>query len=76
MKIDYEKLKAFWQKRALSPYFWISTFSLMVLVSQQFGVDLSTVPFIGNYENIINAFFAFLSALGIAVDTSTPGIGD
>jgi uncharacterized membrane protein len=69
MKID---LKA----RLKSKYFWIALGSTILLVGQTFGMDMSEIPVIGNYEEVVNTVFAMLIALGAAVDTSTPGIGD
>lgn len=75
-KIDWKKLKENCLKRARNLYFWLGLGSIAVLFSQQLGFDLSTVPFVGDYESIVKAIFALLASLGVAVNTSTPGIGD
>lgn len=69
MKID-------WKARLKNKYFWIALGSAVILVGQTLGLDMSGIPVIGNYEEVVNTTFALLVALGIAVDTSTPGIGD
>jgi phi LC3 family holin len=69
MKID---LKA----RIKNKFFWVAIGSAVVLVIQTFGMDISKIPVVGNYEEVINTIFGVLAALGVAVDTSTPGIGD
>lgn len=54
---------------------WTGIISLVILLSQQFGFDLSNyIP--KNYVDIINAIFAILGALGVTVDTSTPTNSD
>jgi phi LC3 family holin len=65
-----------WKTRLTNKYFWLALGSAVVLVLQAFGMDISSVPVIGNYEEIVNAVFGVLVALGVAVNTSTPGIGD
>lgn len=63
------------KSRLLNKTFWVSLISLIVLLSQEFGVDISTIiP--KNYSDIVNTIFAILALLGIVVDTSTPGIND
>ena len=69
MKID-------WKARIKNKYFWIALGSAVILVGQTLGLDMSKIPVIGNYEEVVNTAFALLVALGIAVDTSTPGAGD
>jgi uncharacterized membrane protein len=69
MKIDLKK-------RIKNKYFWLALGSAVILVGQTFGMDMSEIPVIGNYEEVVNTVFAMLIALGVAVDTSTPGIGD
>ena len=61
--------------RLLSKTFWISLISLVVLLAQQIGFDITTIiP--KNYAEIVNTIFAIFALLGIVVDTSTPGISD
>ena len=64
-----------WKARITSKTFWVSTISLLVLLSQQIGFDLTTIiP--KNYVDIINTIFALLAVLGIVVDNSTKGLSD
>lgn len=54
---------------------WIGIFSLIILLSQQLGFDLSKyIP--SNYKDIINTTFTLLAIVGVTVDTSTNGISD
>jgi uncharacterized membrane protein len=69
MKIDL-------RKRIKNKFFWVAIGSAVVLVLQTLGLDISKIPVIGNYEEVINTIFGVLTALGVAVDTSTLGIGD
>lgn len=63
------------KSRLLNKAFWISLISLIVLLSQEFGFDISTIiP--KNYTDIVKTIFAILALIGIVVDTSTPGIND
>ena len=63
------------KSRLLNKTFWVSVISLIVLLSQEFGFDISTIiP--KNYTDIVNTIFAILALIGIVVDTSTPGIND
>lgn len=62
--------------RIKNKYFWLALGSAVILVGQTFGMDMSKIPVIGNYEEVVNTVFAMLIALGVAVDTSTPGVGD
>lgn len=64
-----------WKKRLESKSWWVGIISLVILLSQQFGFDL-TVYIPKNYVDIINTIFAILIALGVTVDTSTSGISD
>lgn len=64
-----------WVKRLQSKAWWIGIVSLVILLSQQMGFDLTTyIP--KNYTDIINTIFAILVALGVTVDTSTTGLSD
>jgi len=63
------------KSRLLNKTFWVSVISLIVLLSQEFGFDISTIiP--KNYSDIVNTIFSILALVGIVVDTSTPGIND
>jgi uncharacterized membrane protein len=62
--------------RIKNKYFWLALGAAVVLACQAFGIDISKIPVIGNYEEAINTVFTLLVALGVAVDTSTPGAGD
>jgi phi LC3 family holin len=64
------------KSRIKNKFFWVAIGSAVVLALQTFGFDISKIPVIGNYEEVINTIFGVLTALGVAVDTSTPGIGD
>jgi phi LC3 family holin len=64
------------KKRMKNKFFWVAIGSAVVLILQTFGLDISKIPVVGNYEEVINTIFAVLTALGVAVDTSTPGVGD
>ena len=68
MNIDFKA-------RIISKTFWISTISLVVLLSQQLGFDATTIiP--KNYVDIINTLFALLAVTGIVIDNSTKGLSD
>ena len=68
MKIDFKA-------RLSNKAWWIGIISLVVLLSQQLGLDLTQyIP--ENYADIINTIFAILAMLGITVDTSTYGLSD
>lgn len=63
------------ESRLKNKSWWVAIISLIILLSQQCGFDLSAyIP--KNYTDIINTIFTLLAALGITVDTSTPGISD
>jgi phi LC3 family holin len=64
-----------WKARITHKAWWIGIVSLVVLLSQQLGFDL-TLYIPKNYADIINTVFAILVALGVSVDTSTPTIND
>lgn len=64
-----------WNARITHKSWWIGIISLIILLSQQFGFDL-TIYIPKNYADIINTIFAILVALGVTVDTSTPTISD
>ena len=64
-----------WKQRITHKAWWISIVSLVILLSQQVGFDL-TVYIPKNYADIINTIFAILVAVGVTVDTSTTGFSD
>lgn len=59
-------------KRFRNNWFWISMFSLLVLVGNTTG--LYTIP--NDYRVIVDSILAILTGLGVMVDTSTPGFKD
>lgn len=64
-----------WKQRLKSKVWWVGIISLLILLSQQIGFDLSKfIP--KDYENIINSIFLILGMMGVSVDTSTAGIND
>lgn len=64
-----------WKARLTHKAWWISIISLIVVLSQQCGVDLTNyIP--KNYADIINTIFLILAAVGVSVDTSTPTMSD
>lgn len=61
--------------RLMSKTWWIGIISLVILLSQQCGFDLSQyIP--KNYADIINTIFTLLAGIGITVDTSSKGLSD
>lgn len=60
------------KKRFTNKAFWVAMFSLVAITGQVFGIY--EVP--DGYENWVNAVLVMLSALGVFVDTSSPGISD
>lgn len=69
-----------WTVRLKNKQFWISVIPAIALVIQAiaglFGytLDLSTV--VGKILAVVDAVFALLVILGIAVDPTTVGVGD
>jgi len=64
-----------WKQRLQSKVWWVGIISLLIVLSQQLGFDLSNyIP--KDYANIINSIFLLLGMLGVSVDTSTSGISD
>lgn len=61
-----------WKARLRSKAFWVSMVSLIVLLIKQLG--LIEVP--ENWNDVMTTVLSILSAMGIIVDTSTPGISD
>ena len=63
------------RSRMKNEAFWLGIISWIILIAQLCGFDATTIiP--KNYTNILNALFGFLGFLGVAVDTSTPGVSD
>jgi phi LC3 family holin len=56
--------------------FWVSLISAIILLLQQSRLTTLANYIPANYADIINTIFAIVTILGIAVDTSTPGISD
>lgn len=56
--------------------FWVSLISAIILLLQQVGLTTLANYIPANYADIINTIFVIATILGIAVDTSTPGISD
>jgi phi LC3 family holin len=69
-------IKIDWKSRINHKAWWISMFSLTVLLLQQLGLAHIADYIPKNYADIINTVFAILAAVGIAVDTSTPTLND
>lgn len=69
-------LKIDWKSRVTHKAWWISMFSLVVLLLQQLGLPQIADYIPKNYAAIINTIFAIIAAVGIAVDTSTPTLND
>lgn len=69
-----------WTVRLKNKQFWVSVIPAIALVIQAiaglFGytLDLSTV--VGKILAVVDAVFALLVILGIAVDPTTVGVGD
>ena len=61
-----------WKARLRSKAFWVSMVSLIVLLIKQLG--FIEVP--SNWNEVLTTVLSILSAMGIIVDTSTPGISD
>jgi phi LC3 family holin len=64
-----------WKTRITHKAWWTGIISLVILLAQQFGFDLTQyIP--KNYADIINTIFCILIALGVTVDTSSEGFSD
>lgn len=61
-----------WKARLQNKAFWVSMVSLIVLLIQQLGII--QVP--DNWKEVMTTILSILSAMGIVVDTSTPGVSD
>ena len=68
MKIDFKK-------RLTNKTWWIAVISVVLLIAQYFGFDLTN--YIGqDWQTLVTLIFALIALLGITVDTSTDGISD
>jgi len=69
-----------WKLRLKSKAFWVALIPAALLVAQAvlaaFGVDWSYDVISDKLLAIVNAVFALLTILGIAVDPTTQGISD
>jgi phi LC3 family holin len=61
-----------WNARLRSKAFWVSMVSLIVLLIKQLGI--LQVP--ENWNDVLTTVLSILSAMGIIVDPSTPGLSD
>lgn len=73
-------MKINWKVRLLSKKFWLAivpAFLLLVqVVAVPFGYEFKTDLINEQATAIINAFFAFLTVLGVVIDPTTPGVDD
>ncbi|KRM79406.1 hypothetical protein FC84_GL001581 [Lapidilactobacillus dextrinicus DSM 20335] len=73
-------MKINWKVRLLNKKFWLAIVPAFLLFAQviavPFGYDFKTDLINEQATAIINAFFAFLTVLGVVVDPTTPGIDD
>ena len=68
MKID-------WKARLTNKTWWIAVISVVLLIAQYFGFDLT--KYIGeDWQTLVTLIFALMALLGITVDTSTTGVSD
>ena len=68
MKID-------WKARLTNKTWWIAVISVVLLIAQYFGLDLTA--YIGqDWQTLVTLIFALIALLGITVDTSTAGVSD
>ena len=69
-----------WDKRIGNKHFWINaipaTLLLFQVIGNVFGFQLDLGEIGNKLLEVVNALFMVLSLLGIAVDPTTPGIGD
>ena len=69
-----------WKSRIENKAFWIAVIPAALLVAQAvlaaFGFSWDYTGINEKLIAIVNAVFALLTILGIAVDTSTPGVSD
>lgn len=73
-------MKINWKVRLLSKKFWLAIVPAALLLIQviavPFGYEFKTDLVNEQATAIINAFFAFLTVLGVVIDPTTPGIDD
>ena len=68
MKID-------WKARLTNKTWWVAVISVVLLIAQYFGFDLTM--YIGeDWQTLVTLIFALMALLGITVDTSTTGVSD
>ena len=69
-----------WTVRLKNKQFWISVIPAIALVIQAiaglFGYTLDLSTIVGKILAVVDAVFALLVILGIAVDPTTVGVGD
>ena len=64
-----------WKARLRNKTWWIAVISVVLLIAQYFGFDLTT--YIGeDWQTLVTLIFALIALLGITVDTSTNGVSD
>lgn len=61
-----------WKARLQNKAFWVSMVSLIVLLIKQLG--FIQIP--ENWSEIMTTVLSILTAMGVVVDTSTPGVSD
>jgi phi LC3 family holin len=73
-------MKINWKVRLLSVKFWLALVPAILLVGQAvaaaFGYNWDFANLGQQLTGVINAVFAVLTILGVAVDPTTQGIGD
>ena len=73
-------MKMNWKVRIKNKQFWISVIPALALVAQAvaavFGYKINLETLVGKLLAVVNAVFALLVILGIAVDPTTAGVGD
>ena len=69
-----------WKIRIKNKAFWLAVIPAIALVVQAvaslFGYTIDLTSIVGKIQAVVNAVFALLVILGIAVDPTTEGIGD
>lgn len=69
-----------WKVRIQNKAFWLALIPALALVAQAvasvFGYTIDLTTMVGKLQAVVNAVFALLVILGIAVDPTTNGIGD
>lgn len=69
-----------WKVRLKNKAFWLAVIPAIALVAQAvaavFGYTIDLGTMVGKLQAVVNAVFALLVILGIAVDPTTSGIGD